>query len=491
MKFIQHFLIRFTKNQFFLIAAALCAGSITAPGQGPITPPGAPAPTMKSLDQVKAGTPIDPTQPGFSYPYNISVPGNYYLTANLTVNGTNAINITASGVTLDLNGFTISSTSSSAFGYGVLLFNAGDVTIMNGHIAGGVTFDGNSFSSGPGFQYGIYVPLPGYGNIRVSGVSVSGCSASGIELGFEFSNVVDHCVVRVVGGQGIHAGVVESSTAYQCGSHAINSLTVTNCYGVSTNSSHGVFTYNATNCYGVSSSGFGISAVSASGCSGVSSSNHGIDAVTASDCSGTSTSNVGLYASDTANNSVGTSTSGIGLQALNATNCRGRTTTGSYGLYTAYSATGCYGVSNGLGTGLFATTALNCTGGSSTGTGLSTKTATNCYASSSSGTGLTAEVATGCNAISVNSTGLSTSLAENCSATSSNGTGLQATRTAISSYGATFTNSAIGLQVSGIASYCSGYNQAGGTAINCAIGIGCTTFGGAIVAPQGKFLGTP
>ncbi len=66
---------------------------------------------MKSLDQVKAGTPIDPTQPGLTYPYVIGASGNYYLTGNLTVSTGDGIDVNASSVTLDLNGFTISSTS--------------------------------------------------------------------------------------------------------------------------------------------------------------------------------------------------------------------------------------------------------------------------------------------------------------------------------------------------------------------------------------------
>src|SRR6185295_16428367 len=77
----------------------------TALAQGPLTPPGAPAPTMKTLDQVEARTLIS------SAPFTISQPGSYYLTANLTVSSGNAITIAASGVTLDLNGFTISSTA--------------------------------------------------------------------------------------------------------------------------------------------------------------------------------------------------------------------------------------------------------------------------------------------------------------------------------------------------------------------------------------------
>lgn len=47
--------------------------------QGSLTPPGAPEPTMKTLDQIEARTPIS------SAPFTIIRPGSYYLTTNLTV----------------------------------------------------------------------------------------------------------------------------------------------------------------------------------------------------------------------------------------------------------------------------------------------------------------------------------------------------------------------------------------------------------------------
>src|SRR5262249_30290848 len=75
--------------------------------QGPLTPPGAPAPTMKTLDQIEARTPIS------SAPFTITNSGSYYLTTNLSVSTGNAITIATNGVTLDLNGFTISSTAAS------------------------------------------------------------------------------------------------------------------------------------------------------------------------------------------------------------------------------------------------------------------------------------------------------------------------------------------------------------------------------------------
>src|SRR5215469_3859729 len=90
---------------------------LSAFGQGPLTPPGSPSPTMKTLSQIEPRTPIS------SAPFTITNPGSYYLTTNVTVGGGDAIIIAARGVTLDLKGFTISSTAPNATGTGILLTN--------------------------------------------------------------------------------------------------------------------------------------------------------------------------------------------------------------------------------------------------------------------------------------------------------------------------------------------------------------------------------
>src|SRR6186713_1252076 len=92
-----------------LMCAFFFAQSISLFAQGPLTPPlGPPAPTMKTLDQVEPRKPIDATNtPGDADSlFKITQPGSYYLTANVTgVNAKYGIEIAASGVTVDLNGF--------------------------------------------------------------------------------------------------------------------------------------------------------------------------------------------------------------------------------------------------------------------------------------------------------------------------------------------------------------------------------------------------
>ncbi len=117
-----------------LILLAALTGILRA--QGPLTPPGLPEPTMKTLDQIEPRTPI------YSLPYTISQSGSYYFTGNLEFSDPSgdAITITASNVTLDLMGFTLSSTP-GVIGYGIHLaspFIVG-VTIQNGTIAGNTT----------------------------------------------------------------------------------------------------------------------------------------------------------------------------------------------------------------------------------------------------------------------------------------------------------------------------------------------------------------
>ena len=80
----------------------LLASAALLRAQGSLTPPGAPAPTMKTLDQVQPRTPIS------SLPLAISLPGSYYVTGNLTgVAGQHGITINADHVTLDLSEFDI------------------------------------------------------------------------------------------------------------------------------------------------------------------------------------------------------------------------------------------------------------------------------------------------------------------------------------------------------------------------------------------------
>jgi hypothetical protein len=308
----------------------------TLHAQGSLTPPGAPAPTMKSLAQIEPRTAITNTGA-----VTISQPGSYYLTTNISVSSGDAITISTNNVTLDLNGFTISSTQPVAATNSAILLKGGrtNIAICNGHISSGVV-DNNGTYSGSGFGNGIYYSSVVPNNVRVTGVSVSGCLNYGIDLDFN-STVVEFCNVTTTGGYGIYVRSVSDSTAFDGGSG-------------------GILAYTANNCNGQSTAGFGINAGSANNCEASSSTGIGLGCSTANNCYGTSVNNYGLYATVSIN-SYGSSTGGIGLNAVSANTCYGVSSSNT-GL-SAYIATGCYATS-------------------STGTGLSTTIANSCIASS-------------------------------------------------------------------------------------------------------------
>jgi len=394
-------------NAFKLKFAALLWGCAafnhpltTAWAQGSLTPPGAPVASMKSLDQIharlEARTPIT----NASSQVILSAPGSYYLTTNLTVNGGDAVVISASGVTLDLNGFTISSTAASANGNAITINNfTADLTIQNGHIRGGVTNNGSGTYSGPGFAAGI--SGPSLRNARVSGVSVSGCLTYGIYLTTvgAAATTVEDCSVQTMGTSGIYAATVRNCISLDCGGTAINCSQASDCRGESTGNGYGIFaissaancqcvassnyglyTIAAQNCYGSSSTGYGIYATQAQNCYGASSTGTGLSATSALGCSGLSTTSYGLYITVVAENCYGYSSSGYGLLTTLAQNCYGTSSTGT-GLYAA-TAQNCRGYSFGNGNGLYSFQANSCYGSSTSGIGLSATYGNFCTGSS-------------------------------------------------------------------------------------------------------------
>ncbi len=278
------------KTKWFLSCAVTLCGLLISVfptfAQGSLTPPGAPAPLFKTLGQIEPRTPIS------SVPFTISVSGSYYLTTNLVCTVSNAIDIAASGVTLDLSGFTISSTVASAAngGTAILLGSAlSDITIFNGHIRSGVTNNSSGIYSGSGFGSGISYTGSGPVNILVSRVSVTGCLYYGILLGTGDSTVVEACTVRTVGSYGIYASTIKQSSAMYCGYYAIYGDQVSDCRGQSSGNGVGVLATTVLNCYGQSSSNYGLYASrTATGCHGDSFSDTGLVAFIANSCSGSS-----------------------------------------------------------------------------------------------------------------------------------------------------------------------------------------------------------
>jgi hypothetical protein len=327
-------------NTLIKLAAAMLLGSQTSTvlAQGSLTPPGAPAPTMKTLAQIEPRTPIS------SALFTINVPGSYYLTTNLVVSSGNVININTNGVTLDLNGFTIQSTVAYAAGNGIQIASGlRNITILNGFIQGGVTNNGNNVYSGSGFQNGItFSGATAPSNVRISGVTVTGCLSYGIYLGFGDSGLVECCLVRTTGDVGIMASVVKSSSATDCATSGIYGMTVSDSRGQGRQTStEGIYAKTVQNSYGDNIAGRGISCETALNCYGTSSSSMGINCTVAENCVGMSTSSNGIRAMST-QNCFGYSDSATGLYSEIAFNCYGQSNSG-YGLAYNRMAAMCFG----------------------------------------------------------------------------------------------------------------------------------------------------
>ncbi len=339
--------------------------------QGNLAPKGPPGPMMKTLDQIydhidevndpriplvkeSPGVEIGPAHPGKQGTITITQSGSYYLTSNLSVSAGHGIIVNTSGVTIDLNGFTITSEAVTADGSGIFI-QAGDVNVFNGHIVSGTTYDGAAIGdqfTGTGFVNGVLAPgvPPIVKNIRVQNLTVTGCDQYGIFCSDFDSTQVSSCHVRIAGSRGIRAGVVMACLVDQCGSVGIEASTVDNCRAAST-ASHGISAKSVSNCYAetfASNNDDGINASSVQNSVGIAhgtgGGSHGIQAGTVVSSQGSANGGDGInarivnncygYASETGDdgigsigavhNSYGISNSDNGIEAEMVTNCYGR-----------------------------------------------------------------------------------------------------------------------------------------------------------------------
>lgn len=124
-----------------LLSPVAAAAIIVATGTllaGPLNPPAGPiTSTYKTLSEVEPRIEINATNtPGDADSlYRISQPGSYYLTGNVTgVALKHGIQITAHGVTLDLNGFELRGIAGSLDGVNVATSDGHNITVKNGSL---------------------------------------------------------------------------------------------------------------------------------------------------------------------------------------------------------------------------------------------------------------------------------------------------------------------------------------------------------------------
>ncbi len=173
----------------------LLPGSLFA--QGALTPPGAPAPTMKTLDQLDAKLDaklesriaINATNtPGDAISlFKITQPGSYFLTGNIIgISGKHGIAIASSGVSLDLNGFDLVGVPGSLDGVSATVFDLTNIAVINGSVRswGGDGVDLRTNFTRNSRVVDVQATENGGSGIRVHfGCTVLNCSAAGNSAG--------------------------------------------------------------------------------------------------------------------------------------------------------------------------------------------------------------------------------------------------------------------------------------------------------------------
>ncbi len=185
-----------------ILALVLIAGASAATlFAGPLDPPSGPiASTYKTLTEVEPRIAISATNtPGDADSvFNITQPGSYYLTGNVTgVSAKHGIKIVASNVTVDLSGFALLGVPGSLDGVRHVTANAHSVRVVNGTING---FGGSGINTFSAFVR----------STLVEGVTASNNGAGGIEV---YQGVVRACSAYKNTGDGIRATLASVITA--------------------------------------------------------------------------------------------------------------------------------------------------------------------------------------------------------------------------------------------------------------------------------------
>lgn len=237
-----------------LAAGALLVGKANA---GPLDPPAgpiAPTPGPEPRTAINATN----TRGDANSLFKITQPGSYYLTGNVSgVIGKHGIKITASGVTLDLNGFDLLGVPGSLAGVAVTVSNLTNIAVLNGSVRNW---------EDQGVDLGIFNTF----NCRVHGVLSDGNTGTGILV--SAGSTVTDCSALNNTANGIQTAggcTVSNCTAFTNNFSGIVTgigCTVTNCSALG-NTENGINTVSActvSNCSVYLNTGSGISVGSGS-----------------------------------------------------------------------------------------------------------------------------------------------------------------------------------------------------------------------------------
>lgn len=209
---------------------------------GPLNPPAGPiAPTAKPLAEIEPRISISDTNtPGDADSvFRIAAPGSYYLTGNITgAVGESGIEIAASGVTIDLNGFDVVGVANSLDGIRSSA-SLRNITIRNGSVRnwGDDGIDLSTSQSRMTHVEDVHSSGNAFAGIRSGdGGLVVNCHVSyNGEDGISSSRTVIGCVARNNTRFGISistGGVVADSSAFdntEWGIYGSNGVTITGC----------------------------------------------------------------------------------------------------------------------------------------------------------------------------------------------------------------------------------------------------------------------
>jgi parallel beta-helix repeat protein len=244
-----------TNRLFFaLLISAFQFLSFSVFSQGSLTPPGAPAPTFKTLQQIEPRIEINATNtPGDANSvFRITARGSYYLSGNIAgQSGKNGIVVGASGfITIDLNGFTVSGVPGSVDGIHADTIFVNNVIVRNGYVtnfdASGIKLTGvnhlveHVIAIGNG-QDGIAVGEAGVIRACIARANTSrGIVAS-------LGAIITECAVSQNGGDGIFASsgsALTNCTAFDnfgtYGILAIGGSTLINCTAFTNEVQYGI-----------------------------------------------------------------------------------------------------------------------------------------------------------------------------------------------------------------------------------------------------------